>query len=537
MTIKLLTPRDLTIGGRTVTYPAGALVTLDAATETGLINSKEATATLTGGITYTPPVPSGQPVPLTATTSAQGIGNPGIRGRGQVTLGDTRQRLGKSTYAIHQYLKDVIRRAKGGRVATLGASPIAFRCDHGMQDFFTSYFTEFESRGIPCTMGLVTRAIGNPADAYEPCSYTWAQIREYHHRGIPMWSHSHTHTDPAVIAAQNGTTTEEELEREVCYSKLLMLQNNIIPIGWQQPGIANCGCEHYSSNFFAPDSYDSLPGQLILENYGINENNNLEKQHDGSVVSVGGKYRYLPTDGANDLGHVTLDDLTLAQAKAVVDNALMWRVGLQFMFHPRFMELGITTFKRADMIALLDYVAGFRDQGKAILLSSEGLAFADMDATFRSNIFAEDKFQSGVVPGAAGSKWYRSGSVAVALTTAQDGTTGNYIVTQPPTAAGYIYQSNTQVVQHKMWGHAFSAEVDFRNTAETVSSQLQIAVYVDNVLVPGTARLQTVAADSTWKTLRQIFCVPIGTANLQVRISRPLGDGNIEYKRFGVYPT
>ena len=73
MTIKLLTPRDLTIGGRTVTYPAGALVTLDAATETGLINSKEATATLTDGIAYTPPVPSGQPVPLTVTTSAQGV--------------------------------------------------------------------------------------------------------------------------------------------------------------------------------------------------------------------------------------------------------------------------------------------------------------------------------------------------------------------------------------------------------------------------------------------------------------------------------
>ena len=75
MTIKLLTPRDLTIGGRTVTYPAGALVTLDAATETGLINSKEATATLTGGIAYTPPVPSGQPVPLTVIPSDQEVGD------------------------------------------------------------------------------------------------------------------------------------------------------------------------------------------------------------------------------------------------------------------------------------------------------------------------------------------------------------------------------------------------------------------------------------------------------------------------------
>lgn len=465
-----------------------------------------------------------------------GVEFPGIRGRGDMVGAAGNQRIGRSTYEIHHYLKNVIRRAKGGRVATLGASPIAFRCDHGMQDFFTTYFTEFESRGIPCTMGLVTRAIGNPVDAYEPCSYTWAQIREYHHRGISMWSHSHTHTDPAVIAAQNSTTTDEELEREICYSKLLMLQNNIMPIGWQQPGIANCGCAHYSSNYFWPDSADSLPGQLILENYGINENNGLEKRHDGSVVSAGGRYRYLPTDGANDLGHVTLDNMTLAQAIAVVNSALMWRVGVQFMFHPRFMQMGTTTFKLADMIALLDYVAGLRDQGKVILLSSEGLAFADMDAAFRSNIFAEETFQSGVVPGGAGSNWYRSGSVSVPLTIAQDGTTGNYIVTQSPTASGYIYQSNAQVVEHKMWGHAFSAEVVFRNTGQTTSTQLQISVYADNALVAGTNRLQTVAADSTWKTLRQVFCVPIGTANIQVRISRPVGDGNIEYKRFGVYP-
>jgi len=85
MTIKLLTPRDLTIGGRTVTYPAGALVTLDAATETGLINSKEATATLTDGITYTPPVPSGQPVPLTATTSSGGVADLPL-GNGQLSV-------------------------------------------------------------------------------------------------------------------------------------------------------------------------------------------------------------------------------------------------------------------------------------------------------------------------------------------------------------------------------------------------------------------------------------------------------------------
>lgn len=69
MTIKLLTPRDLTIGGRLATYPAGALVTLDSATEAGLVTSKEATSDLTGGVVFTPPVPSGQPLNVTARVS------------------------------------------------------------------------------------------------------------------------------------------------------------------------------------------------------------------------------------------------------------------------------------------------------------------------------------------------------------------------------------------------------------------------------------------------------------------------------------
>lgn len=51
MTIKLLTPR--VING--VAHPVGAIVTLDAGTESGLIATKEASSDLTGGAIYTPP--------------------------------------------------------------------------------------------------------------------------------------------------------------------------------------------------------------------------------------------------------------------------------------------------------------------------------------------------------------------------------------------------------------------------------------------------------------------------------------------------
>ena len=464
-----------------------------------------------------------------------GIEYPGIRGAGDFSVGSTYRRSARSTHAIHQYLKDIIRRAKGGRVATMGAAPISFRCDHGMDDFFTSFFPLFEARGIPVTMGLVTEAIGDPAHRYEPCNLTWAQIRDYHHRGVSMWSHSRSHTDPFVTAQSEGRSVDEVLEREIALSKLEMLQNNIVPIGWQQPGITPCYCEQYSSNFFAPDSWDSLPGQLILENYGINEMTALERRHDGTNIGVGGKYRWLPTDGANDLGHFTLDGMTYAQAVAAIDNAVAWGVGVQFMWHPKFVMAGTTAWKLADMTNLLDYVVTLRDQGKLMPLTAEGLAFADIDATKRKNLMAEEFFESGVVPGGAGSRWLRSGVTSVPLTIAQDGT-GQYIVTQPSTAAGYIYQGVGTSADHRIHGHAFSIEVECRNTAQTVASQIQISVYIDNVLIPGVSRLQTIAADSQWKTLRQIFCVPVGAAIVQVRVSRPVGDGNIEYRRIGVHP-
>ena len=475
--------------------------------------------------------------PLMATIPSDGVvGFPGIRGLGDIFSGSERRRNARSTHAIHQYLKDTIRRAKGGRVATMGASPINFRCDHGMDAFFASFFPLFESRGIPVTMGLVTEAVGDPTHRYEPCNLTWTQIRDYHHRGVSMWSHSRSHTDPVQTAALEGRDVDEVLEREIVLSKLEMLQNNVTPIGWQQPGITPCLCEQYSSNFFPPDSWDSLPGQLILENYGINEINALEKKHDGTTIGVGGKYRWLPTDGANDLAHFTLDSMTYAQAVAAINNAVAWRVGVQFMWHPKFVMAGTVPWTLQNMTDLLDYVVTLRDQGKLLPVTAEGLAFADHDAQHRRNLFAEQFFESGVVPGGVGSTWLRSGNTATPLTIAQDGTSGRYIVTQPSAAAGYIYQGVGTSVDHHIHGHAFSVEVECRNTAQTQLSQMQITVYIDNVLIQGVNRLQTIPADGQWKTIRQVFCVPVGANIVQVRISRPVGDGNIEYKSFGVYP-
>lgn len=475
-----------------------------------------------------------------ASTSAQGVGNvvPPRTERDYLYIGDKKRGLGRSTHEIHAFLKSRIRMAKGGRIGTSGRAPINIRVDHGMQDFFTTFHPLFVARDIPYTIGLLTETIGNPTHRYEPCTHTWAQVRDYINCGGSAWSHSRSHMDPVLTAALEGRTVDEVLEREIVLSAYEMWQNGILPVGWQQPGITPCQCAHYSSNFFAPEDWDSEPGRLILENYGINEMSAQAKTPTGTVVSTGGKYRALPSDGANDLAHFTLDGMTYAQVTAAVDSAIDYGAGIQFMFHPRFVAAGTVSWTVQNMTDFLDYIASKRDAGKLLPLTAEGLAFADMDSSKRFNIFAERFFQSGIVPGQAGSRWLRSGATGVPLTIAADaGNPGNYIVTQPSSAAGYIYQGVGTTGDHQMWGHAFMVEVECRNTAQTTTSQMRISIYIDNVLIPNTNRLQTIAADSQWKTIRQVFVVPPGAVIVQARVDRPLGDGNIEYRRFEVNPT
>ena len=277
---------------------------------------------------------------------------------------------------------------------------------------------------------------------------------------------------------------------------------------------------------------------MILENYGINEMLAQAKTPTGTAVSAGGKYRALPSDGANDLAHFTLDGMSYAQATAAVDSAIDYGAGIQFMFHPRFVAAGTVSWTTQNMTVFLDYIATKRDAGKLLPLTAEGLAFADMDSSKRFNIFAERFFQSGIVPGQAGSRWLRGGATGVALTISSDaGNPGNYIVTQPGNASGYMYQGVGTVGDHQMWGHAFVAEVDCRNTGQTVSTQIRLSVYIDNALLPNTNRLQAIVADSQYKTFRQIFVIPPGAGLVQVRAERPVGDGVIEWKRFEVNPT
>lgn len=453
-----------------------------------------------------------------------------------VGAGGTPRGVGRATQEKHEYLKAAIRRAKGGRVATAGVSPISFRADHGTQWFFDSHFSLFEERNIPVTLGILTEPVGDPSHRYEPCSYTWPQIQAFHHRGCEMWPHTHSHTDPTLTAISEGRTVDEVLWRETVLPGIIMMQNGITPIGFQAAGITPCLTPSWGSEMFVPEAWDTNQGKWILENYGLVELAQYAKDRLGNFYTTGGKYRYLPTNGASDLGHYTLDSVTIAQAKIFLDQAIAWGVGAQIMWHPKVVAGGLSRFTTANLIELLDYVVTLRDAGQLVCLSSSGLHFADMDATNRRSIMKERYFSRGVVPGGTESAWARGGNTATPLSIAQDGTTGRYIVTQPAGASGYIYQGNSQATDHLWHGHMFSAEVQCRNTGQTVSSKMRISVYIDDVLIPGVNRLQTIADDAQWKTIRQSFCVPIGAQNIQVRIDRPIGDGVIEYRDFGVFP-
>lgn len=319
---------------------------------------------------------------------------------------------GINAHAAH---KHVARSRKGGVVGTEGKGVVCFRVDHGVDDFLASIWPLFKERGLPCTLGVVTSCIGDPDNAYEPTTTTWAQLRDAARQGFEVWSHSHTHQNPPDM----GTT----LHQEIVESKELIESNGLVVNGFTMPGIPASTVEGYGK---APRTLDSEAAQLIFANYGI-----INGYLDKSETQV----RALPQDGMYGGGQYELDDRTLAFIQGEIDVVARMGLGIQLMLHPRFLMAGETTFSLANLTDLLDYCATLRAEGQIEVLTQSAYAFADPGTTRRLDLIEDPDFEA-FAEGAA--TW------STALSTHTFGTDeGRGYVQIPSGASGEVYQSPT----------------------------------------------------------------------------------------------
>lgn len=386
-----------------------------------------------------------------------------------------------------------MRRSKGVRIGTGGKGVVAFRLDHRLDSLRTTVWPEFTARAMPAGVGVVTRAVENPSDPYEPTSTTWAQLHAMNKQGLEVWSHSHTHGD-----APDYATLVTEIEQ----SRTILEQQGFKVQGWTMPG-TDPKTPPYSGTFTGAD-WDSEVGRLLRKNYVLWE------------LDLGSTRRQLPTDGCPGLGHITIDSLSLASFKVIVDEAVWWKRGVEFMLHSNAVGVSLTL---ADFQAMLDYVQTYRDAGQLEVLTPSGLAFADPGTSARLDLVAGGGFEG--YTDAAPGPWQAVATYADFLTTG--GRTGTTFVRFPNTETTRPGQNHEYVDDMDLLGETFMAEAWFRapNLDATGTLRVREAAGVDKLYEQKNI---TLTGGSGWNRLRVPFSLPTNVASFRVEFGRVSGD-------------
>lgn len=457
-------------------------------------------------------------VPLTQKGAASGVAPLDAGSRvPEVNLpAHLAQSVQQATYAradltSHEARKDDIRRSKGAVVGTNGKPVVSFRIDHGVQQFIDTIWPLFKARGIPCSLGVVTDAVENASDPYEPTTTTWATLLAEHRKGFEIWSHSRSHLDLP--------TTGHSLTDEVIGSRQELEAQGFKVFGWQLPGIPGCTTPDYSNNWVG--NWGSVYGQMVSGNYGLIEQNGI----------VGGAARVLPTNGNYDHGHYTLDSMNAATAQSTLDGLLNFGLSSQWMLHPKFIVGGTVTCTTADVTTFLDYVKTLWDAGTIEVLTGSGLAFADPGTSRRLDLIRDGGFEAATtIPSSNGNPWQYAGGAGTGITVPTDGGhSGSKYLHLPASASfTYVYQGNTQIQNLRANGATFLAEVWARCTVANTEARITLQDPND------TTRLNyeyytNLTAGSGWQRLRVPFSIPLATTNLQTRLSRRSGTGDIDF--------
>ena len=459
--------------------------------------------------------PQGPPGPNTVPTD-EAVANV-IKGVGPTNT--ALEPYDQSSLSMHWARHAEIKRRKGGMIGTNGKSVIAFQIAHQLDPFKATIWNEFRSRGLPVGWGVVTGAVGDPADSYEPTTATWADVKKHFYEGAEVWAHSRTHLEPSPIGTDGGDTIKGEIQgaREDIEAQ------GLYAMGWQTAGVYPVALTPYYNDFMGPTSEDitgwkSEVGQRLLANYGL-----------VSLISAGGK-RFLPTNGSEGLGYWTFDNQTYTTTKAQID-ILKDRPGhgLVLAMHPKNIGLaGMMSF--ADFTATLDYVKQLWDAGTVEVVTQSGMAFADPGTSRRLNLLIDNTFDGGTTTGS----W---GLVGGALRETSGGRTGSNFLRLPSGTGAYAAQGpGTNLRTWGSHGMVFMFDGWARNNdaVNTVGARVQIYANTPGGNVTLRDVTTTLAASAPWTRLRIPVGIPKDATNVVVQLMRS-GLGTVDYDDVNLY--
>lgn len=262
--------------------------------------------------------------------------------------------------------RDMLIASRGGRIGTAGKGVVAFRFDHNVRPFQDKILPLLEARGIPASMAHYVDEM-DPQPGYsgsDETGKTWADVTSQFFKGIEVWSHSWSHTDPADETAlvREIVGSRTELEKKIPEAYV---------VGWMQPGLTGGRYGGYGDVFNAPEYHGTTrAGRLIDATYGADDRS-------------GATHTSL---GQRNFGCLWIDTASSALAtNNAIDEAAAAGIGVVIALHPSMVDAsnGIST---ATLTAILDHVVNLRDAGDIEVLSVGGLTVADPGSSWRQNL-------------------------------------------------------------------------------------------------------------------------------------------------------
>ena len=262
--------------------------------------------------------------------------------------------------------RDMLIASRGGRIGTAGKGVVAFRFDHNVRPFQDKILPLLEERGIPASMAHYVDEM-DPQPGYSGSNEvgkTWADVTSQFFKGVEVWSHSWSHTDPADETAlvREIVGSRTELEKKIPEAYV---------VGWMQPGLTGGRYGGYGDVFNAPEYHGTTrAGRLIDATYGADDRSGAT---------------HTPL-GQRNFGCLWIDTASSALAtNNAISEAARAGVGVVIALHPSMVDAsnGISS---ATLTAILDHVVALRAAGDIEVLTVGGLSVADPGSSWRQNI-------------------------------------------------------------------------------------------------------------------------------------------------------
>lgn len=251
---------------------------------------------------------------------------------------------------------------KGGVIGTSGRGALSLRFDDAPVAFRKKVLPLLIERNLPFTRVNTSDSLGGNLIAETEFTLIQKYCLAY---GGEVWNHGRDHKDATLDNLEDNIVGSLHRLR-----KLLPL----LPIDCFAPpgGSSIKYAGHMPSR--SVDNWNTPAGQLILQHHAL-----------ASGYLTNSYYR--PLDGILRDGqvHYSCDTYNFEKATLLVDRAAAWKTGVVMMWHSNNFDLS-DKMSLEEFELLLDYIVEKRDTEQLLVLTTSGLAVADINSHQRDNI-------------------------------------------------------------------------------------------------------------------------------------------------------